>query len=214
MAVDAGSDTMGLLDRFRRRTGGRPEDQRAIAEQAFERGKQAYFHHDDYRQAAAEFARAVELAPDSVDSQCLLGASLVQLGDNDGAIPPLRQCLALAPEHDVGHYLLGMALSRLDRFDEGEVHLAKAVQLGNEPARELMTKLGIDYCRKCTRPVHRSAPIEADVVFRSPPFGAKCPDCGMVICWACFVPAGETSHIDVQNPPCPACGHAMLPYEA
>lgn len=197
---------MGLFNR--RRSG------RALAEQAFERGKHAYFDEGDFHEAAAEFRRAVELAPDSADSQCLLGAALVQTGDNDGALGPLRHCLNLVPEHDVAHYLLGMALGRLHRFDESQTELAKAAHLGNAPAREMLSSLGLDYCRKCARAVHRSAPVEADIVFQAPPFGAVCPGCGIVICWACFIPAGAESHISSGNPSCPGCGHPMHPFEA
>lgn len=211
---------MGWFDRLRRRgrrrprrVGGGSGAERAVAEQAFERGKDAYFDREDYRQAAAEFRRAAELTPDSVDSHCLLGASLVQLGDNDGAIAPLRTCLELAPDHDVANYVLGVALGRLDRFDECGTYLVKAAQLGNEPARELLPQIGVDYCRKCGRPVRKSGPVEADIVLRSPPFGAKCPGCGIVICWGCFLANGAMSQAWTQLPPCPNCGTPVLPFE-
>jgi hypothetical protein len=204
----------GAMPLFGRSRRSAPAPDRTVAQRAFERGKRAYFDEEDYHRAAAEFRRAVDLAPDSVESQCLLGASLLKTGDNEGALPPLRRCLAIVPDHDVAHYLLGMALGRLDEFDEGERHLARAAYLGNAPARDMLSRLAIDYCRKCARAVHRSAPVEADVVIQSPPFGARCDGCGNVMCWACFIPPGAESAVGVADPPCPDCGRPMRPFEA
>lgn len=171
------------------------------AEQAFERGRQE-FAAGRFDAAARYFAVAVTVTPDSPKTQFLLGASLFNAGDSKAAIDPLSQCIAMLPEHAEAHFALGMALGRVDKLDEGLEHIAKAASLGDEKAREMMPRLGADYCRKCAKPADfGSVKTDADVIIVGPRIGMICADCHIVLCGPC---ARRDQRLD-----CPDCGGSL-----
>jgi tetratricopeptide (TPR) repeat protein len=71
-----------------------------------------------FREAAAAFERALEVAPTSVPARVNLASALVQLGDVPGAVEQLRAARATAPgDLDVGRELVALLL-KLGRRDE------------------------------------------------------------------------------------------------
>lgn len=106
---------MGLFRRRRAAAGDDGGD--AAVRKAFKQGQRA-FAAGRFDAAAAIFRDVVAMAPDSPNSQFLLGASLFKAGDSSAAVEPLRRCVAMRPEHAEAHLVLGMSLGRLDQFDE------------------------------------------------------------------------------------------------
>ncbi|MEO3752749.1 tetratricopeptide repeat protein [Streptomyces sp. B6B3] len=188
---------------FGRRGGGAGEDRVAAAEKAFERGHQE-FAAGRYAAAAVVFREVVALAPESPNSQFLLGASLFNSGDSRDAVDPLRACLAMRPDHAAAHLALGMALGRLDQFDDAAEHVAKAASLGDPQALDMLPKIGADYCRTCDRAVHISQVRnpDADIIVGAVRMGWTCADCHTVVCSTCV--SGGRAGPFVRA--CPDCG--------
>jgi len=80
-----------------------------------------------FREAAAAYRRAVELSPDDVWAQQMLGTSLMMQGDLEGAIPPLREAIRLAPD--------ARAWANLGYVYYAQGRLADAVRAYAEAAR-------------------------------------------------------------------------------
>jgi Flp pilus assembly protein TadD len=189
---------MGL---FSRRRGAADNGGDAAAQKAFKQG-QREFDAGRFRAAAAVFRDVVAMAPDSPNSQFLLGASLFKVGDFSAAIEPLRRCVAMRPEHAEAHLVLGMSLGRLDHFDEADEHLARAAFLGDEQARRILPTAGAEYCRRCGG-VARFADAEptADIVVAGPGLGLACDSCRTVLCGTC-VSGGESGPMRFVCPEC------------
>ncbi|GGT84229.1 tetratricopeptide repeat protein [Streptomyces coeruleorubidus] len=196
-----------MFGRFGRRGAGGQGDRDAAAEKAFERG-QREFSAGRYAAAASVFREVVTLAPDSPNSQFLLGASLFNSGDSRGAVDPLRACLAMRPDHAAAHFALGMSLGRLDEFDDAAEHIAKAASLGDRQALDMLPNIGADYCRTCGRAA-RFGQIDdqdADIVIGTIGGGWTCADCRTVLCGPCI--SGGRAGPFVRA--CPDCGGRML----
>lgn len=176
----------------------------AAAEAAFTRG-QREFDAGRFDAAAAMFRQAVALAPDSPNSQFLLGAALLEAGEAHAAIGPLRRCIAMRPEHAIAHLTLGVALGRLHQFDEADVHVARAASLGDQQARERLLTMGADFCRRCARPVTIAAPSSTAITYVGPKFGMHCAGCHTVVCVPCAL-NGQSVSIGSA---CPDCGDPL-----
>ncbi len=183
-----------------------PRTPREEAKAAFTRGKNLFFHEQRYGDAALAFATAVELAPDSVDSQFLLGASLLRSGATQESIGPLRRCVELDPNHADGHNALGMALGRLEHHVESDRHIARAAYLGHVQAPQTLKATGMDYCRQCRGPTHAADDVAADILVVAPGIGWACAACRTVLCHLC---AGE--NVVGLSPACPRCRTQMTP---
>ncbi|MBA2227049.1 tetratricopeptide repeat protein [Thermogemmata fonticola] len=80
--------------------------------------------------SCAEAARlAIELRPDHGHACLFRGLALLQLGQAQEAIAPLRQGLAIEPDNFELHLALGQALVRCGQFAEAEKELQTAAQL-------------------------------------------------------------------------------------
>lgn len=85
-------------------------------------------------EAAAEFRKAVEARPESVEARINLGSSLGLIGDRDGAIAQYREALRFDAGNATAHYNLGTLLA-----DRGETaaaldHMAAVVAKRPEDA--------------------------------------------------------------------------------
>jgi tetratricopeptide (TPR) repeat protein len=92
------------------------------------RGRLAYAN-GRYAEAAIEFGAAVEADPRSVRAHVNLGATLVALGDTQGAIGRLREAVALAPENGTARYNLGTLLAAQGAHAEAVEQLRAVVSL-------------------------------------------------------------------------------------
>ncbi len=79
------------------------------------------------------FRRTLERDPRHAKAHNALGAALVERGMLEEAVQHFRQTVALDPDHAQAHSNLGCVLiTRLDRFDEGAMHIETAWQLAPE----------------------------------------------------------------------------------
>lgn len=99
-----------------------------------------YGRMQDWRQSAAEFSKACQMAPENTRYRNNLAMSLLETGDEAGA---LKQ-LSLGNSPAIGHYNLAFMLSGKDRQDEASRHLQQAISLDPNltPAREMLAQLG------------------------------------------------------------------------
>jgi len=104
------------------------------------RGRLA-FQAGHVSEAAAEFHKAVEAAPQSAIARINLGAALVQLGRRDEAIAHLREALRLQPDNETAHYNLALLLLQRRQRDEAVLHL-RAVLIVNPSDRQAHVYLG------------------------------------------------------------------------
>jgi Flp pilus assembly protein TadD len=92
-------------------------------------------------EAEAEFAKAIEAAPDWWVGWTNRGLALQRLGRAEEALAPLRHATSLAPDQPEAWHSLATALLLLDRMGEAEVALRRAVAI--EPRYALAyTNLG------------------------------------------------------------------------
>jgi tetratricopeptide (TPR) repeat protein len=80
-------------------------------------------------EAAAEFRKATEAAPDLSAGFVGLGQALMRSGDYRGAIAPLKHALELNPDLPGAHQLLGFALLAAGYANEAIPHLEKVQAL-------------------------------------------------------------------------------------
>jgi TolA-binding protein len=103
-----------------------------VAQAAHDRGKAA-FRRSDFRTAATEFARFVELMPNSPDApfaQFWLGESRSQLRDYQGAVPALEAFLKTSTtpkNHDWASVLLGVALEETGQWAKAQEVYTSAI---------------------------------------------------------------------------------------
>ena len=83
----------------------------------------------DWRGAEAEFRRATELAPNDGDAKFYLGNQLAAFGEVEQAIELTRAALATDPLRDNWHYWLAIYLSGLNRLDEADLAVRRAIGL-------------------------------------------------------------------------------------
>jgi tetratricopeptide (TPR) repeat protein len=76
-------------------------------------------------EAAAEFRKATEMAPDLPAAYVGLGQALMQVGDYQGAIAPLKRALELDADLPGAHQLLGFTLLAAGYAAEAIPHLEK-----------------------------------------------------------------------------------------
>jgi Flp pilus assembly protein TadD len=79
------------------------------------------------REAAAVFRRLVRLTKDPIDRRLILAAALIAEGASGEAEMELRRTIALAPGNARAHARLGRLLMERGEFEDGERHLAKAI---------------------------------------------------------------------------------------
>ncbi len=105
----------------------------SVAAASHERGKAA-FRRNDFRTAATEFARYVELMPNGPETPYAnywLGESRSQLRDYEGAIGPLETFLKTSPSgknHDWASVLLGVAYEETSKWSKAQETYNSALQ--------------------------------------------------------------------------------------
>jgi hypothetical protein len=178
-------------------------------QEAYDRGRNL-FEQGRWSAAADEFARVNDGVRGSIwmSARLLRGVSLTRAGRPAEAIDPLQEGLRLDPEWPDGHNALAMALGKVERFEEANVHLVQAARLGHPQAVVTMKKLGLEYCRSCHRPVYRTSPAWAvDLHYLTLKVGVQCEDCQETFCGHCLGGA------DIVVPPCPLCDGHLEPIE-
>lgn len=86
------------------------------------RGKQA-FEAKRYREAAAEFRKAIAADPESVPAHVNLGATLSQLGDPKGAVDEFEKALLIDPNNTNANYNLAVLLAAAKDHERAIAHL-------------------------------------------------------------------------------------------
>ena len=105
----------------------------SVAQASHERGKAA-FRRQDFRGAATEFARYVELMPNGPETPYAhywLGEARSQLRDYQGAVVPLETFLKTSPSgknHDWASVLLGVALEETGQYAKAQEVYTSALQ--------------------------------------------------------------------------------------
>ncbi len=79
-------------------------------------------------EALAEYTRALDIRPRTVQALYGKGYVLLHLGRPAEALPFLEETVGILPRWDA-HETLGLALARLGRFEEAENHLREALRL-------------------------------------------------------------------------------------
>jgi TolB-like protein/Tfp pilus assembly protein PilF len=83
----------------------------------------------NWRGAEAEFRRAMELAPNSGEAKFSLGTQLAGFGEVEAAIELTRQAIAIDPLKPDRYELLSSYFSGLNRLDEAERAIRRAIEL-------------------------------------------------------------------------------------
>jgi tetratricopeptide (TPR) repeat protein len=111
----------------------RPDAIAHISEQflndySFVRAGNEFYRHGDADNAIAQYNKALELNPGSVEAHQKLGFLLYHVKDQpQEGMAHLRQTLALDPHNPRAHYDLGMALLHQRKIDEAGGHFAEAL---------------------------------------------------------------------------------------
>lgn len=90
-------------------------------------------------EALAEFRKAVEARPESVEGRINLGSALVLTGDKDGAIAQYREALRLDAENATAHFNLALLLADRGELQEATSHMAAVVARRPEDAEARVT---------------------------------------------------------------------------
>lgn len=106
-----------------------------------------YYTESHFQDAARELGEAVKLQPEFMQAHVLLGATLEELEDRDGALRSYGKGIELAErrklQEDQPYLFVGRFLARLNRVDEGLPYLQKAVEInpGSSEALYLIGKI-------------------------------------------------------------------------
>jgi TolB-like protein/Tfp pilus assembly protein PilF len=90
----------------------------------------------NWRGAEGEFRRAMELAPNDGDAKFYLGTQLATFGEVEAAIELTRQAIATEPLKPYLYYYLSSYFSGLNRLDEAERAIRRAIEL--QPASAVL----------------------------------------------------------------------------
>ena len=95
----------------------------------------AYAGQQRWRDAAAQYGKAVEKLPAGAEAWRGLGESRVALGDSRGAIPAFERLVALAPGDAVARMELGEALRDVARYGDAIRVIREALAIDSRPAQ-------------------------------------------------------------------------------
>lgn len=117
----------------------------APAQRAFEAGSAA-LRAGNKNKAAAEFARAVQLAPDNLPSRLNLASVYLDLKQPARAVPHLREVVKRDPKNVAVQFTLARALLADKKLDEALPYLKKTVQLApkERQARVILAQVQFD----------------------------------------------------------------------
>jgi len=88
-----------------------------------------------WREAAAEYDKAVRRLPGGAEAWRGLGEARVALGDSRGAIPAFQRLVTLAPGDAVARMELGEALRDAARYDDAARTIREALAIDPRPAQ-------------------------------------------------------------------------------
>ena len=100
-----------------------------LAAAHFARGNLLEVPDLNWQAAEAEFRLALQLAPEDGDAKYFLGSQLATLGKLDEAVELTQQALATDPLHASFYGWLSLYLFGLNRLDEAERAIRKAIEL-------------------------------------------------------------------------------------
>ncbi|HUU85099.1 MAG TPA: FG-GAP-like repeat-containing protein [Phycisphaerae bacterium] len=122
-----------------------PPDARTAADLDARRlvGK-AYYENDKFAEAAAEFRKCIDLAPDSAVDRFNLGLILMRAQEYDEALRVLAEARQLDPDLLAAHYIEGIIHKRQSRF-EPAVESLKHVIARNPRCSGAYYNLGVCY---------------------------------------------------------------------
>jgi protein O-GlcNAc transferase len=121
------------------------------------------------QQAAASYARAIELKSDWPDPHANLGNIFRKLGRYAEAEPHLRRALTLNPEHAKAHNFLGIVLYQTDRLAEAAQEFRRALEL-RENDFEAWNNLGMVQTRLGDAPAAIAA-FRRSLALKPNPYG-------------------------------------------
>ncbi len=93
-----------------------------------------------YQQAVNDFKKAVSMAPDNIVYLAEKASLEVRLGLYDDAIVTANDCIKVNDKASDGYLFLGLAQCLKGNKTEGKANLEKALELGDEQAKDLIEK--------------------------------------------------------------------------
>jgi tetratricopeptide (TPR) repeat protein len=100
----------------------------------------ALYSLTDYSRALAQLERAGDIDPAAPDISLWVGHAHVALGRIADAIKDYQNVLAMAPDHALAHYNLGMSYLSLGQLDAAESNLTRSLQLDPD---DRLARLGL-----------------------------------------------------------------------
>ncbi len=97
----------------------------------------AYYMNHDYAEADRELEQALSLDPKDPQALLLRVRLLQRAGKQNEALHLAVRAAELSPKWDEPHYLAGVSLFYIRRYDEASEHLARAIELNPKSARAL-----------------------------------------------------------------------------
>jgi Tfp pilus assembly protein PilF len=88
---------------------------------------EAYRERNSFREAEAEYRKAIQLAPNNVASHLGLAMVYWDSGENDKAAPEVQKALALKPGDPEASYIMGALLVDQDQYEEAKPYLNSAL---------------------------------------------------------------------------------------
>ena len=98
----------------------------------------AYCQLERLEDGVRELEVAVQLDPDASEAHHHLGIAYIQQGHTQEAASEFETVVRLQPDDGEGHYMLALAYGALRRFPDSVREAQRALDLGHEPARELL----------------------------------------------------------------------------
>jgi tetratricopeptide (TPR) repeat protein len=120
----------------------------------------------DQRRAEASYRRAVELAPQDSDAKYVLADESATLGHVEQAVIFIREALSLDPLRAAGYNRLAMYLFGLNRLDEAEQAVRRAISLQPSSASFRLTIVMIQIQRRDADGALKAAQQEVPGVWR------------------------------------------------
>jgi tetratricopeptide (TPR) repeat protein len=102
---------------------------------------------EDYRNAAASYAKAVELEPKNPVTRTQYGLALVAVGDAEGAMDQWKEVVKLAPKYPDPYFNLGLLYAQAGREAEAEETFLKVIEL-DPTFKEAQLSLGSLYFKQ------------------------------------------------------------------
>ena len=119
---------------------------------------ESYLRTDRIREGYWELGETIRLDPKDVDSRISYATLSLAMNQTDGLLEQVETIAELAPDNPKGQLLLGQTYASMDRLDEAEVALRRAIELEPDD-RSYYAVLSAVYSRK-------GQLVEAEVVLR------------------------------------------------